>query len=177
MNPLDALLGLIILFFGILGLYRGFFREIMSLLGFILGLYLALHFYASLAHWALQWFPSFPVLVKVFSFASIFLATVLMTGIVGVIFRKLIVVADLKATDRLLGGLLGLTKAFIINALIVFFLITFTPQGEKMVRHSPLAQTTQRLTQVIWRFAPSELKHKFFNKWRKINSLEEKRHD
>jgi len=174
MNPLDILLGLIILFFAILGLYRGFFREILSLLGFILGLYLALHFYAPLAHWALQWFSSFPVLVKVFSFATIFLATVLMATIVGVIFKKLIIVADLKVTDRLLGGLLGLTKAFIINALIVIFLVAFAPRGEKLVRNSPLAKTTQRLTQVIWRFAPPELKHKFFNKWQKINSLEER---
>jgi membrane protein required for colicin V production len=176
MNPLDVLLGYIVLFFVILGLYRGFFREILSLLGFILGLYLALHFYAPLAHWALQWFSSFPALVNVFSFVIIFLATVLLAAVVGVIFKKLIIIADLKVTDRLLGGLFGLTKAFLINALIVIFLVAFAPQGEKLVRNSPLAKTTQRLTQIVLRFAPPELKHKFFNKWQKINSVEE-RHD
>lgn len=172
MNPLDVLLGLIILFFVILGLYRGFFREILSLLGFILGLYLALRFYAPLAHWVLQWFPSFPTLVNVFSFATIFLATVLMAAIVGVIFKKLIIIADLNVTDRLLGGLFGLIKAFLINALVVLFLVAFVPRGGKLVRSSPLAKTTQRLTQVVLRFAPSELKHKFFNEWQKIDPLE-----
>ncbi len=173
MNPLDILLGLIILFFVILGLYRGFFREIMSLLGFILGLYLALHFYAPLAHWAIKWFPSFPALVNVFSFLIIFLTTVLLAAGVGVIFKKLIIIADLKITDRLLGGLFGFGKAFLINSLIVIFLVAFVPQGEKLVRNSPLAKTTQHLTQIVLRFAPPELKHKFFNGQQKTNSMEE----
>ncbi len=176
MNPLDVFLGLVMIFFILLGIYRGLFRELLSLLGFILSLYLAIRFYNPLAHWAVQWFPSLPTLVSISSFLSIFIAALSVTAISGVIFKRLVIIADLRATDRFLGGVFGLIKAFLINALIVVFIVAFTPHGERLVKRSTLAMTTQQVTTAILKFAPPELKHKFLNRWYGIRE-KEGRHD
>ena len=168
LTPLDVLMVLIIVFFLVLGVYRGLFREIMSLVGYIAGVYLAAHYYSPLAKWALRWFPSFPSLVYIFSFFIILVGVVLLTGILGVIFRKLVIIGDLRITDRILGGIFGLIKAFLINAFIVIILVSFVPWGREMVKKSPVARGTQTLTKAALQLAPSELKNKFLTEWRRL---------
>ncbi len=172
-TPLDVLMALIILFFVSLGVYRGLFREILSLIGFVAGVYLAAYYYAPLAKWALQWFPSFPALVSVFSFFLIFIAVVSLMALLGVIFRKLLVLGNLNVMDRVLGGAFGLLKAFLLNAFIVIILVSLVPWGGKMVKRSPLARGTQYLTRTALQFAPPELKNKFLTRWRRILEGEE----
>ena len=172
-TPLDVAMAFIILFFVSLGTYRGLFREILSLIGFVAGIYLAAYYYAPLAKWALQWFPSFPALVNIFSFFFILAIVVFAMGVLGVVFRKLLVIGELNVVDRMLGGAFGLLKAFLINAFIVILLVTFTSWGGKIVEKSPLARETQYLTKTAIKFAPPELKNKFFTRWRSILGGEE----
>ncbi len=168
LTPLDVLMALIMVFFLGLGVYRGLFREILSLLGYGAGIYLAAHYYAPLAKWAMQWFPSFPSLVYIFSFFIILVGVVFVTGIMGVIFRKLVIMGDLRTTDRILGGLFGLLKAFLINAFIVIVLVSFVPWGRDMVKKSPVARGTHTLTRAALNLAPSELKNKFLTEWKRL---------
>ncbi len=167
-TPLDVAMAFIILLFVSMGIYRGLFREILSLIGFVAGIYLAAYYYTPLAKWAMQWFPSFPALVNIFSFFLILVAVVFVMGILGVVFRKLLIIGDLNIMDRMLGGAFGLLKALLINAFIIILLVTFVPWGGKMVEKSPLARGTQYLTKTAIKFAPPELKNKFLNKWTRI---------
>lgn len=166
-SPLDALLVTITTFFIFLGTYRGLFREFLSLVGFLLGVYLAAHNYTKLAKWTIRWFPSFPVLVNVFSFMIIFVMTVFIAAIIGVMFRKLLLIGNLRSTDRVLGGVLGLMKALLINAFIIILLVVFVPGGNTLVRQSPLARNTYGAVKLAMTFASPEIRHKFLYKWEK----------
>ena len=172
-SPLDALLVTITLFFILLGIYRGLFREFLSLIGFLLGLYFAAHNYGKLAKWIIKWFPSFPALVNICSFLAILAVTVFIIAIIGVIFRRLLLLAELKSTDRILGGAFGLVKALFINAFIIILLVTFVPRGNTLVQRSPLARNTYSMVKMAMTFASSDMKHKFLYKWEKGSSKEE----
>jgi membrane protein required for colicin V production len=119
MNPLDwaivAVFGASIL----LGLLRGFMREMFSLAGWIAGIWLAIRFAATLAaslplahDWPLARTAAVAVLIVV--------GCVFAAALAGWLVRELIKAAKLSAADRTLGGFFGLLRGALIVGLAVF---------------------------------------------------------
>ncbi len=119
MNALDwallAVMGASIL----LGLLRGFMRELISLAGWIAGIWLAFRFAAAISasvpigdEWPLARTAAVAVLIVV--------ACVFAAALVGWLVRELIKAARLSAADRTLGGLFGLARGLLIVGLAVF---------------------------------------------------------
>ena len=139
----------------LLGVWRGFVREIVSIVGWILGVYLAMRFSTVLGEripLEVEW----PVVKTIVAGVLIVAACVFVAALVGWIARRLLVAAKLSVADRTLGGIFGVARGVLIVAVLIFFAMDtqmtrqpfwrdslVLPQAEAAVRsasrHIPLA--------------------------------------
>lgn len=104
----------------LVGLVRGVVREVLSIIGWIAGLMLALAFAGDLA----RMIPlrSLGLLPRVL-IASVVLVvgTLFVVGLAGMLLRKLLRVAEISAEDRLFGGIFGFFRGMVIVCAAIFF--------------------------------------------------------
>lgn len=156
MNGFDlAILG-VVLVFAIIGIVRGFIKEVLSLTSWILSFWVAFSF----AEQASRFFEPYidaPLLRLVAAFATLFVCTLLMLTIISFLLHKLLSVSAIKGTDRALGGVFGAAKGLVlIAALMLFAQETVLPQ-EKWWQTSVLAGHFQPLVLVIRELLPIEM--------------------
>jgi membrane protein required for colicin V production len=119
MNPLDwALLAIIVLSM-LLGVVRGFMREVISLAGWAAGLWLAFLFAESVGA-LLPFAPGWPAARTAAAAVLIVVGCVFAAALAGWLVRELLKVARLSAADRTLGSVFGLARGVLIIALGVF---------------------------------------------------------
>ena len=99
------------------GLFRGFVRELVSMLGWITGFVLAMAFTQTLAA---QFPPSLgPFLSALIAFIAILLLTWIASGLIGMILARVIQAAGLGWADRSLGALFDLVRGLVIVLILV----------------------------------------------------------
>ena len=122
MNPIDTVIAISIGAGFVLGLFRGFVKEVIALVAIFLGIYGA--------KFLSPWFAS--VLINVFSVSEkmsqplayiiLFLAIVIILLILAKMIDKLFEAASLGGLNRFLGGLFGgLKVALIVSVLLNVF--------------------------------------------------------
>ena len=116
---------------------NGFFVEVFSLAGAILGLVLASWNYQRLLPWISRWIHSFPA-AEALSFLLIALGVMLLAGIVGRMIRWSVHSIGLGWADRFLGALFGFVKGFVLVTIAVLVIAAFSPKAN-WFRHSRLA--------------------------------------
>jgi membrane protein required for colicin V production len=103
------------------GLWRGLIREVFSLVTWVAALIVARLYSSALA----------PLLSGVFegettryvaAFTLLFIATIIVGSLLTHVLSKLLTLAGLKFTDRLLGGVFGVARGGIIVMLLIFVL-------------------------------------------------------
>lgn len=115
------LLGLFALF-GLRGYFRGFFRELFSLVGLVAGFMVAVAYDQEIAalfpaHWRVS-----PFLQKGVAFVSIFFIVYFALNLIGWLLHRSEKLLFLKALNRTGGIALGLGKGAALCALAVFLL-------------------------------------------------------
>lgn len=122
MNVIDIVLGSLLLFGLIRGLFKGLFVEVASLLALILGIYGAIHFSYFAAGFLkprLDWDES---MLNIVAFAITFVIIVLAISLAGKALTKLADFAALGLLNRFLGAAFGLLKiGFILSIILVVF--------------------------------------------------------
>ncbi len=138
MNWLDAAWIAVAALSVLLGLLRGFVREVFSLAGWAAAFVVAVTFGADAAA-LLPSSLSSPTVRHAASFIAIFVAVLLGFGFAGILLSKAFRAAGLGIADRILGGIFGLARGALI--LILFVLAAaFTPlPREPLWRESALA--------------------------------------
>jgi len=135
MNALDwavvAVIGASIL----LGLLRGFMREMISLAGWIAGIWLAFRFAVPISA-ALPLGHDWPLARTAAVAVLIVVGCVFAAALVGWLLRELVKVARLSAADRTLGGLFGLARGLLIIGLAVFLVRDTALYHEPLWRES-----------------------------------------
>ncbi len=106
------------------GLWRGFVREVLSLLAWIVALLIARVYSADFAPMLGGWIASEPMR-QVFAFAVLFIATLIVGAMLNHLVSKLIDISGLKLTDRLLGGVFGIARGVVILMVFVYFGASF----------------------------------------------------
>ena len=158
MTGLDWAIVAILVLSVLLAAAHGFFFEVLSLAGVVLGYLLAAWEYWCLAPWFAQRVKSQAVAESV-AFLAIFFGVMLAAGIVGRIARWLVKQAGLGWTDRLLGAAFGLARGVIIVAVLVLALAAFAP-GSRMLAQSALgAYFVVAASGMSW-LAPAGLRQK-----------------
>lgn len=156
MNGFDlAILG-VVLVFAVIGIVRGFIKEVLSLTSWILSFWVAFTF-AERASLLFESYIDAPLLRLVAAFAALFVCSLLLLTIISFLLHKLLAVSGIKGTDRALGGLFGALKGLVlVAALMLFAQETVLPQ-EEWWRSSALAGHFQPLVLVIRDLLPIEV--------------------
>ena len=118
MGSFDIAILVVVLGSMVIGLIRGFVRELLSLMSWILAFWLAL-VYAEPVSKLLDPYVTVPMAKIGGAFAIIFVVTLLSTSLIGYLIYKLFDATGLKGPDRSLGVLFGLVRGCVIIALFV----------------------------------------------------------
>ncbi|MGS2763505.1 CvpA family protein [Sinomicrobium sp. M5D2P9] len=122
MNYIDIVIGLLIVFGIIRGLYKGLFVEIASLVALILGIYCAIHFSYEVGDYMARHVDWEERYVNLAAFILVFCAVIIVVSLAGKLLTKIADFAALGLLNRILGGLFGGLKVIVIlGALLVFF--------------------------------------------------------
>jgi membrane protein required for colicin V production len=95
----------------LVGIFRGFVREVISLAGWIAAAVLASSFAARVAEWGPA--GGSPVARVAIAFVIVFLAVVLLAAMLGWLLATLIKAAGLGLADRILGSMFGLVRGLL----------------------------------------------------------------
>ncbi len=102
----------------LLGILRGFFREVATLVVWVLALVVAVQFGELLAD-LLQAYISVPSIRVAAAYAILFLGVLIVGAIITHFIVEIIRRSLISGTDRALGGLFGVARALIIGGFLV----------------------------------------------------------
>jgi membrane protein required for colicin V production len=168
LSILDWAMVLVILLSTLQAIAEGFFHEFFGLAGTILGYLVAAWEYHRLAAWYSRYMTS-QWAADIAGFFTIFLAIVLLAGMVGRLARWAVQGIGLRWFDRFLGGVFGFIRGFVISAVVVLALAAFAPQwGLQQSRIAPWMLNASR--GLIWA-APAELRQRFWDGWNLLRTV------
>ncbi len=121
MNWFDLTILSILLLSIIVSLFRGLIREVLSLLIWIGAFWLAWTFVDKGASW-LEVFIELPSARHLIAFVALFLAALIIGGMINYLVGKMIAKTGLGATDRFFGMFFGLGRGLIAVTAIILFL-------------------------------------------------------
>jgi membrane protein required for colicin V production len=117
----DYLIVALVLVSTVISLFRGFFKEALSLATWVAGLWVAWRFGALLASGIESW-VSEPVLRLWLARLLVFIGVLLVGGILGRLIDILMVSTGLTGTDRAIGMVFGFGRGVILVGLLVVVL-------------------------------------------------------
>ncbi len=123
-----AILGIVALSI-LLGLWRGFVREALSLVAWVVAFWVALRFSPYLADSFAGYIP-IPALQTGIAFAVIFVVTLMILGLANWLVVKLIHGAGLGIPDRIIGMVFGALRGVLL-ATVAVVLMGLTPLVER----------------------------------------------
>jgi membrane protein required for colicin V production len=175
-NWLDWILAAIIVVSVVTAIKKGFVQELISLASVVVGLVVAAIGYPRAALWFEDLTKSHEIALGL-GFLVLFLGTLLVGAIVGILARKLIETAGIQWFDRFLGGIFGLVRGVLVDAILLMALVAFAIKPQSVDR-SALAPYVTTGTRVIAFVMPGNLKAQFrmgFQKFREALIQQEKR--
>jgi len=153
MNTLDYIIIGFLLLLVIRGIFRGFIREIFSLCGVIMGLWLGNHYQPLLTDLLKQYLP-LPQYIPTLSFILLFIAAIVICDLLGWGLKLLVKNALEGWFDKTSGAALALIKGLLLTSIILVVLTFFFPGNKApFISKSTLApriiKTYQQMTEVI----------------------------
>lgn len=173
MNALDIIIGLILAYALIRGVFRGLVEEIASILGIFAGIYAAVFYYPHAAAYLNRWIAE-AAYRNIVSFLVIFGLIFILVGILGILIKYLLNIASLGWLDRLCGVAFGGIKGVLIAAVLLMVLTTFLPRGTALIKQSHLAPHVNVIATRLAKIVPQDMRHKFFGKLKELENAWQK---
>lgn len=121
MALLDAILLIWFIPAIVIGIAKGFIRQVASLAALVVGIWLACRFYVKLGTTFAGWFGNAqPAVLNAFAFITIFLAAALALSLLGKLLTKLFGAASLGWFNRLLGAVFAVIQTGVVITLAVY---------------------------------------------------------
>jgi len=149
-----VVLGIFLLFVG-RGVWLGLFRQIVPLLALYLGYIVVSRYHQELFPF-LDKISDNPKVVFVAAYVILFVATYLVTTLLGRGLTKVIQITITPWFDRILGALLGFAKASIVAVLIHMLLGTVTAPDNQMLRTCTACPLLNEVTDAARRIIKDE---------------------
>ena len=140
MSPVDIAIIVIILVSTLIGIFRGFIREVLSLASWIISIFFAWTFAELGAGYLEPYISQLPLRVAA-AFVVIFIIALILLSIISYLLYKVIALAGIGGVDRSLGAVFGIARAVILIAALilgaVYMDFTTQPwwQGTKLVAY------------------------------------------
>jgi membrane protein required for colicin V production len=122
LNWVDLIMAVVLLGFAIRGLTRGFFRELLSLVGLFLGLWVALLKFVPLGEWLQHRLPLTDPVPFHLAFLAIFLGVSIVASLVGYLLHRAAKGLMMGWMDAIVGLGFGMVKGVMILTVLLFLL-------------------------------------------------------
>ena len=129
MNLADLLIVIVLVVSVVSAFVKGFFVEVCSLAGIILGLFIAAANYGGLAAWVLRVIHNREA-ANLIAFLLIALMVMVVAAILGRLLRGLFRGVGLGIVDRLLGAVVGLVEGCVVVTLVLMGIVAFLPRQD-----------------------------------------------
>ena len=163
MNQFDVLIIIIFGFCLVRGFFRGFIKEVSSIIGVLGGFYAAYTYYMDFAKLLSGWISDKSYL-HIVSFLIVFCGVFLIISIVGVVIKYILNIAFLGWIDRICGAGFGIIKATLVTSILLIALTSFLPKGAPIVKDSMLSPHVSVISEKMAKVIPEDMKHHFVSK-------------
>lgn len=153
---LDFIILGIIFLSTVTGLFRGFIKEIVAILAWVIGIWLAYENYQTLAFWFHTYIHD-KALRSVLSFILILFAVLLGGAIFNAFFHFVLKSTGLSGINRLLGMVFGALRGIIIVALIITFIQMTSLPYHSYTKNSLLYPKFKPLTTWLQQLMPRQI--------------------
>lgn len=153
MNFIDYILIAVVGLSMVLSLWRGFVREVISLIGLVLAFIIASRTSGQTGDFLGQWISNGTV-ADIAGFALVFILVMIFVGLVGAILRKLVDMAALTAMDRTLGVFFGAARGMLLIALCFLVYTSYTTPDAAWAKRSVLTPYAMQLGDMLGRAIP-----------------------
>ena len=166
-NWLDCILAAIVLASVVAAAMKGFVQELISLASVLIGLVVAAFGYPRAALWFDDLTKSHEIALGL-GFLTLFLGTLILGAVLGILARKLIKAAGIQGFDRFLGAVFGLVRGVLTDAILLMALTAFAIKPDAVERSAlaPYLLTGARAVAIVM---PGNLQTQFhlgFEKFR-----------
>lgn len=158
LNYFDVAILCILVMFSVRGLLRGFVGEAAGLVAVIGGVWYAHRTYMQVA--AYLTFISEPTWRNIAAYVLVFLAVLLVVGLVARLLRKILSYSFVSWADKLAGFLLGLLKGLLICAVLLLLLERFLGDAA-FLRESRVLPYLKAVMEQIRAYLPDDFLRKF----------------
>jgi membrane protein required for colicin V production len=165
MNWLDYVLLAIIVVTAIVGIFKGFVRQVIGLVAVVAGLVLAVVYYQQTAG-IFMGFVKNQLVSNFLGFLLIFVIVLIAGAILGHLVTKAMV-GPLAFVNRLFGAVFGIIKAVLICGIIVFALVSFEI-AKPALETSVLAPACLGVTRAVVNLVPKDLRTRFNESYKRI---------
>lgn len=156
LNWVDYTLIAIVVLSAVISFFRGFIREAISLVVWVLGVLLALKFSASFQVY-LPSFISDPLLRYGVAFVILFILIFIVGIVVNVVAQAFVHKVGLSLADRLLGLFFGVVRGMLVSAVFIMFLnVGFEKESVTLAR-SRLALGFEPMVVWLEAFLPEQM--------------------
>lgn len=170
MNILDIIIVVLIAFFLIKGIFRGFFREIASLAGVVFGIVIGNHYHPQMADYLKAYIPLEKPLPLI-SFIILFIAVIIGFHLFGLLLHGLFKRLLIGWFDRTLGISFALIKGIIISYFLIVLLTFFVPSTSPLIASSRCA----RLVIITYQSMARLISPDIYQEWKARISKESKK--
>ena len=137
MSALDWIFAAVLLLSLVLGAWRGLVYEVLSLLNWVLAFVLARWLALDAAHYLPMTTASEPLRYAA-GFVVVFIAVIVLGGLMVVLIKKLTAAVGLSPVDRVLGALFGVMRGVLL-LLLATVVVHLTPMKDSTVWHESAA--------------------------------------
>lgn len=171
---IDLILALFLLTGLIRGISKGFFRTLCSLIAWIAGLFIAIHFSYFILDYLKTYLSWKENSLNIAAFILTFLIVALLFSLLGHLLTQLARMMAMGLLNRLMGGLFGVVKAAFILSILLMFFSSFN-SNENLIPHQTVQSSvlyqpiedfgkkiTPSIMQKIKDHSPSSIPFDFF---------------
>jgi membrane protein required for colicin V production len=160
MNVADWVIVGAIVLSAVVAASQGFFFEVVSLAGTVVGYLVASWRYKQVSAWLAPHVTSTWV-ADIAGFLIIFIAVVILAGLVAKVARWIVKEVGLSWFDRTLGAVFGVLRGGLVVAVVSLVMTSFTPSS-RLLTGSELAPYFLVVGRAAIWLAPSELRARFY---------------
>ena len=167
MNPYDVLIvivGAVLLLFGVI---KGILKILIGI-GTLIAAFLLASWFDGVVGSLFSGFIESDGWRRLLGFAVIFLGTIILGGILGRVFAKVMEAANVRWVDRLAGAGLGLVATVLLFGALTVPLAAYLPEGNSFLGRSHLAPYTVNFSRAISAAVPASVRVRFHEGIRKL---------